>query len=341
LKGKVVSVDKRGSTVTIAHEAIPGYMEAMTMPFRLKDEWAFDKLAPGDQVTATLVVRGDRSWIEGIVFSRQEPIPEGEASPAALNEPAPGSEVPGFSLTNQDGKRIDFEQYKGRPLVVTFIYTRCPVPDYCPLMSERFAEIDKAIKKDPQLYGQARLLSVTVDPEFDTPDVLKAYGSAFTDPAFQHWEFATGARDEIKRVASYFGMQYWPEKGEIIHSLRTALVTPEGRLFKLYRGSEWKSADILADLEALRGQATADQPRPGKIAAKTYSGVGVVEEIDRQMATVQINHEDIKDFMPAMSMPFAVRDKRLLDAARPGDRVQFSIHADASGMVLVALKKRE
>jgi hypothetical protein len=111
-------------------------------------------------------------------------------------------------------------------------------------------------------------------------------------------------------------MQYWPEKGEIIHSLRTALVTPEGRLFKLYRGSEWKSADILADLEALRGQATADQPRPGKIAAKTYSGVGVVEEIDRQMATVQINHEDIKDFMPAMSMPFAVRDKRL--SMRPG-----------------------
>jgi protein SCO1/2 len=336
LKGKVVNVDKRGSTVTIAHEAIPGYMEAMTMPFKLKDEWAFDKMEAGDQVSATLVIQGDRSWLEAIVFSRQEPIAEGAAPPASVSEPRQGDRVPDFSLTNQDGKRIRFKQYRGAPLVVTFIYTRCPLPDYCPLMTERFAEIDKTILKETQKYGRPRLLSITVDPDFDTPGVLKAYGGAYTDPSFRRWEFATGTRDEIKKVAEYFGMQYWPEGDQIIHSLRTAIITPDGRLLKLYNGNEWKPAEILGDLEGLGGQARAPSA-----ADKIYKGLGVVEAIDEQMATVQINHEDIKDFMPAMSMPFAVRDRSLLGAARPGDRVEFSIKADPSGMVLVAIKKRE
>ncbi|HWP43451.1 MAG TPA: copper-binding protein [Blastocatellia bacterium] len=331
LKGKVVHVDKRGSTVTIAHEEIPGYMEAMTMPFRLKDEWAFDSLAAGDQVTATLVVQGDRSWIEGIVFSRQEPMPEGAAPAASANESRVGDEVPDFSLVNQDGKRISFKRYRGRPLVVTFIYTRCPLPDYCPLMTERFAEIDKAVRGAPQLYGQAHLLSISVDPEFDTPEVMKAYGAAFTGSAFEDWEFATGTPEQVKSVAEYFGMQYWTEGDQIIHSLRTAVIAPEGKLFKLYHGNEWKAADILADLESLRGKG----------ADKVYDGVGVVESVNERMATVQINHEDIKDLMPAMSMPFAVRDRALLSAARPGDRVRFSIMAGASGMVLVAIEKRD
>jgi protein SCO1/2 len=332
----VVNIDKRGSTVTIAHEAIPGYMEAMTMPFKLKDEWAFDKMEAGDQVSATLVVRGDRSWLEAIVFSRQEPVPAGASPPTSASEPPPGDRLPDFSLTNQDGKPIRFKQYRGRPLVVTFIYTRCPLPDYCPLMTERFAEIDKAIQKEGRIYGRPRLLSITVDPDFDTPGVLKAYGAAFTDPSFQRWEFATGTRDEIKKIAGYFGMQYWPEGDQIIHSLRTAVVTPGGKLLKLYHGNEWQPADILGDLESLGNQA-----RASSAPEKVYKGLGVVESIDEQMATVQINHEDIKDLMPAMSMPFAVRDKSLLSAARPGDRVEFSIKADSSGMVLVAIKKRE
>ncbi|HSE97432.1 MAG TPA: SCO family protein, partial [Blastocatellia bacterium] len=254
LKGKVVNVDKRGSTVTIAHEEIPGYMDAMTMPFRLKDEWAFDKLAPGDQMSGTLVVQGDRSWIEGIVFSRQEPAPEGESGSAASNEPRPGDEPPDFSLTNQDGKRIRFSQYRGQPLVITFIYTRCPLPDYCPLMTERFADIDRAVRQKPQTYGEPRLLSITVDPDFDTPSVLKSYGAAYTGSSFDKWEFATGTRDEIKKVAEYFGMQYWPEGDQIIHSLRTAVLTSDGKLLKLYHGNEWKPADILGDLESMRSQ---------------------------------------------------------------------------------------
>jgi protein SCO1/2 len=255
LKGKVVNVDKRGSTVTIAHEDIPGLMEGMTMPFKLKDEWAFDQLAPGDQVSATLVIQGDRSWLEGIVFSRQEPIPESAAYTSAAGEPRTGDEVLDFSLTNQDGKPIRLKQYKGRPLVITFIYTRCPLPDYCPMMMRRFTEINEALRDKPQMYGKARLLAISVDPDFDTPGVIKAYGAAFAGQAFEDWEFATGSPDEIKKVAEFFGMQYWTEGDQIIHSLRTAVISAEGRLFRLYPGNEWKAADILSDLESLTGQA--------------------------------------------------------------------------------------
>lgn len=263
-KGKVISVDKQHRQATISHEDIKGYMEGMTMPFTIKDQWAMDVLAPGDRLTATLVVKGPSSWLENPVITKETPNETTTAS-GAKNEPEPklGDEVPDFTLVNQDGKRIRMHQYRGQALLVTFIYTRCPLPDYCPLMSSNFAEIEKMLRQDPTRYGKAHLLSISVDPEYDTPQVLRDYGARYTgassNEAFQHWEFATGTAQQVKAAAQFFGLSYWTEKDQIIHSLSTAIIGPDGKVFKFYRGNEWKPVQVLRDLENLNKPATAHQ----------------------------------------------------------------------------------
>jgi protein SCO1/2 len=208
-------------------------------------------MAAGDRVQATLVVSGDRTWLEGIVFVRESPDP---ATPSTRNtvEPAPGDEVPDFRLINQDGKQIRLGQYRGRALVLTFIYTRCPLPDYCPLITRRFSELMAGLNDNPQLGEKTHLLSVTVDPEYDKPAVLRDYGRASAGlEDFNRWEFASGSADEVRKVATFFGMQYWQEGGQIIHSLRTAVIGPDGRLVALYRGSDWKADEVINTLQSL------------------------------------------------------------------------------------------
>ncbi|MGA2984838.1 MAG: SCO family protein [Terriglobia bacterium] len=253
LRGKVVGVDKNQGTVTVAHQAVQGYMGAMTMSFSLKDKWAFKVLKPGQSVSATLVIEGDRSWLEGIVMT-EEGKPEGNslAPPEAGGTPL-GKEVPDFALINQDGKRIHLHQYHGKALLLTFIYTRCPLPDYCPLMSKNFAQIWEQVRSDPKFSASTHLLSISIDPAYDKPAVLRAYGLDCTgNPRpFDDWEFASGTPEQVRKVAEFFGLKYWAEGGQIVHALATGLVNPDGKVVKIYRGNEWRPADVLADLRSL------------------------------------------------------------------------------------------
>jgi len=256
VRGKVVAVDKRGGTVTLAHEAIQGYMGAMTMGFVLKDQWAFDVLKEGQSVRATLVVQGENAWLEGIVVT-EEPTPASAslASPEALPPPPLGAEVPDFQLINQDGKRIHLHQYRGKALLLTFIYTRCPLPNYCPLMSRNFAKILDELRRDPSLAASTHLLSVSIDPEYDTPAILRSYGLEWAGKSpgdlFKQWEFASGAPEQVRKVAGFFGASYWTDRGQIVHLLVTALVGPDGKVRKLYPGNQWQPADVLSDLRSL------------------------------------------------------------------------------------------
>jgi protein SCO1/2 len=237
---------------TITHEDIPNFMVGMTMPFKIKDTWALDVLKPGDRVTATLVVDGERSWLENIVVIQGSSDP---TSAPAANEPKAGDEVPDFTLVNQDAKKIRMKNYRGQALLLTFIYTRCPLPDYCPLMTDRFSEIDKAVKEDAASYPRTHLLSISVDTEYDRPKVLREYGAAAQAKdakGFERWEFAVGTAEEVKKIATYFGMQYWKDGDQIVHSLRTALINQDGKLVKLYRGNEWKASEVLNDLKGLK-----------------------------------------------------------------------------------------
>ena len=227
-------------------------MDSMAMPFTLKGKWTFDEMAVGDRVQGTLVVSGDRTWLEDVVFVSESADSSAAPSSKGAVEPRPGDDVPDFTLTNQDGKRIHLGQYRGRALVLTFIYTRCPLPDYCPLITRRFSEVLSLLKDDPALAAKTHLLSVSVDPDYDKPAVLREYGRASAGlDGFDGWEFASGGTDEVKKVATFFGMQYWQDDGQIIHSLRTAVIGPEGKLASLYRGSDWKAEAVISDLQSL------------------------------------------------------------------------------------------
>ena len=332
LKGKVIQVDKKGLTVTVAHEPIPGYMEAMTMPFKLKDERLLGDIAEGDRLQATLVVAGLRSWLEDVVVMRETVDPSNLGKADSWVEPKPGDEVPDFTLVNQNGKRFSLHQYRGRILVLTFIYTRCPLPDYCPLMTDNFAEIQRAFKSESQGYPGTHLLSITLDPEYDSPKVLSEYATAHSAD-FAHWDFATGTKDQVKQVATYFGMQYWRDGDQVVHSLRTAIVGADGRFVKLFRGNEWKPDEIARELHNLKAP---DE----NTSTDLHRGVGVVESFDRASATVQIDHEGIPDVMPAMNMPYAVKDKSLLDSIAPGDKVDFWLESTPAGLIVVKITKR-
>jgi protein SCO1 len=165
---------------------------------------------------------------------------------------------------NQDGKRIGLRQYHGRAVLLTFIYTRCPLPDYCPLMTHNFAEIDKALAKNPQLYADTHLLSISFDPKFDTPPVLRNYARSYVQDkgaqTFQHWEFAALPAAETKDVTKYFNIFLSEQDGQITHSMCTAIISPAGTLYRFYSGSDWKPDEVLADLATLlppAGQAPA------------------------------------------------------------------------------------
>src|SRR5216684_3629721 len=257
LKGKVVAVNKSERTATIAHEDIKGYMPAMTMPFKIKNDADLEMLKPGDQVTGALVVDDVESWVE-ITAIVEGPVTDLQTVDVP-GEPRPGTDVPDFGLVNQDGKRIHLAQYRGQALALTFIYTRCPMPHQCTLMSNNFAAIDQELQKQPDVYAKTHLLTISFDPEYDSPKVLRSYGAShsgrYADETFQHWEFATGSADEVKGVAQFFGLRYFHDtesgQDQVIHSLRTAVIGPDGKLFKLYRGNEWKPAEIVGDLREL------------------------------------------------------------------------------------------
>lgn len=257
LTGKVIAINKTEKTATINHDAIPGYMESMTMDFTVKNQSDLDKMKPGDRITGDLVVTDTASWIEITAITQGG----SELTPTTIvpGEPKPGDEVPDFTLVNQDGKPIRLSQYRGKALALTFIYTRCPDPTQCSLMSSNFAAIDKELAREPAVTETTHLLSITFDPEYDTPKVLRSYGASHTgrysDEPFKHWEFATGTAEQVKSIAEYFGVRSFKDsstgKEELIHSLRTAVIDRHRKLVKLYRGNEWKPTDLAADLKSL------------------------------------------------------------------------------------------
>jgi protein SCO1/2 len=247
LKGKVISVDKEHRQVTIAHEDIKGFMDAMTMPFNVKEDWALEALAPGQAVEAILVVQADRSWIEGIRISKtvstSDPV-------NTILPPQRGDEIPNFELLNQDNRRIKLSQYRGRPLLLTFVYTRCPLPEFCPRTSKNFSEIYREVQSSLPAAKKPHLLTISFDTDYDTPAVLRDYARRYMNPvSFENWEFATGTIEEIRKITTYFGLVYRKESDQIVHSMVTALIGPDGKLMHLYLRNEWTPKDVLADLQ--------------------------------------------------------------------------------------------
>jgi len=260
LRGKVVSTDAAKGEVTLNHEAIAGFMEAMTMPYRLKDPSILSELHPGDTLTADVLVSQDPDadvLLDHIVVVAQA---RPDYKPAlTYHVPAPGDAVPDFKLRNQDGRPIHLAQFKGQALLVTFIYTRCPMPNFCPWVTKNFAVLDKAIAADKALSAKTHLVSVSFDPEHDTPERLKAYGATYmgsdAKTAFAHWDFAVPEKPVLLEMAKFFDLGMTSEADTTItHTLSTTLIGPDGKVIKFYPGNEWTVDQVLADVKQAAGK---------------------------------------------------------------------------------------
>jgi len=259
-KGRVVSIDTQAQTALIDADAIPGFMEAMAMSYKVQPPSALGQITANDTISADVVVvrSGDGVsdyWLENIKVTGHGKEPPAKSA-SAVHLPAAGESVPDFAFTNQDGKRISVAQYHGKTLVVTFIYTRCPFPDFCPRMSSNFAEIYKQFDVNPAL-ARTQLLSVTFDPEHDTPKVLRdyAFSVAHTRDAalFHRWQFAAPKPADLPKIADFFALTVKPEGGMITHNLSTAVIGPDGKIVKWYHGSDWQVSDLIKDA----GEASA------------------------------------------------------------------------------------
>lgn len=257
IRGIVVRVDQQNGQVMLQHDAIPGLMEAMTMPYPVTDRSALSELHPGDKIMATVLADPSPQGPTNLRLSEIVVIAQAKPDYAAAVQyhvPSPGDEVPNFALLNQSDKKIDLKQYRGKVVLMTFIYTRCPLADYCPRMSHNFAQINQQLAADPKLYKDTHLLSVSFDPAYDTPKVLKSYGGAYTGnyskETFDHWEFAAPSEKDLPKMEQFFDVGVTPgEKGTLQHSLATVLIGKDGKVIAFYPTNDWSADTVLEQVK--------------------------------------------------------------------------------------------
>jgi protein SCO1 len=250
--GRVVSIDSQAQSALIDGDAVPGFMDGMAMTYKVKPAATLSHLNPGDSISAEVVSEPEdengRSdyWLENVrVTARSSSSAAGTSS---LHMPVPREQVPDFSFVNQDGKSISVGQYRGKVLLVTFIYTRCPFPDFCPRMSANFAKIYEQFAIDRAL-ANVQLLSISFDPDHDGPKVLRDYGFsvAHTHDAalFRRWNFAVPRQADLPKIADFFALTVKPEGGLITHNLSTAMIGPDGKIVEWYHGGDWQISDLM------------------------------------------------------------------------------------------------
>jgi protein SCO1/2 len=258
LQGQVLALEPQRKSVTVKHEEIKGFMPAMTMPYDVQDAKTLDGLAAGDLINATLVVYSNGAYLTGIKKVGEAPLEKAPPEPPAPSASSgfellkPGEAVPDAPFVDQDGRKRRFADFKGSPLAVTFIYTKCPLPTFCPLMDRHFATIQKKLAGDPSL-ARVHLVTISFDPATDTPPVLKAHAKTL-DADLRRWTFLTGDRDEIDRFAARFGVSVsraLNDPRDITHNLRTAIVDRHGKLVKVYTGNEWTPDQVVEDLKTV------------------------------------------------------------------------------------------
>ena len=253
VKGLIEEVKVERQHVRIQHEEIPNYMAAMSMIFDVRDTNELTGLTPGDYVSFRLIVLKDDAWIDRVRKLSNAPPTALKTRPLyrEVREVEPlkiGDLVPDYRFTNQLGQPVLFSQFKGQALGVTFVFTRCPLPTFCPRMSGNFVDVSKALKALPNAPTNWHLFSISIDPEFDTPRVMTAYAKQFkADPA--RWSFLSSTLVDTTALGEQVGLEFWrPEPSEeanISHNVRTLVIDPQGRLQKVIEGNEWKPEELV------------------------------------------------------------------------------------------------
>jgi len=256
LRGQVLEKNPASSEITVKHEEIPDFMAAMTMPYEVKDAGALREVQPGDLIEADVVTANNQKeyWLENVRIT--DTSGRVSAKAGTVHHLDIGERVPEFPLTNQDGKTFHLADFRGKAVLVSFIYTRCPMPNFCPRLSSQFAKIREDLSKIPDDYGKIHLLSISFDPKYDTSAVLRKYGLAYldNDPAgFSHWEFAFTDPGNLRRLADAFGLEYFDEGDSISHTMVIVLIAPDGTIAR-YWGTRWTTQELE---DALRQQAQA------------------------------------------------------------------------------------
>ncbi len=257
VRGQILGVDAERREVLVDHEDIPNFMPAMVMPYKVSDASLLEGKRPGDLITATLVVAEVDAYLSSITTTGHAPVKNPGAGPAITDADLlkAGDAIPDVALTDETGAARPLSSFRGHRLALTFIYTRCPLPDFCPLMDKHFARIQQEIQRSPDL-ADVRLVSITLDPEFDTSPVLQAHGKAAgAVPAT--WTFLTGNRDDVLALAKRFGIITEPGESAavVVHNLRTGVIDAEGRVAAVHSGNMWTPAELVADLKKIPAPA--------------------------------------------------------------------------------------
>jgi len=250
LQGQVIRTSPSSGEVMVDHGDIPGFMPAMTMAYKVKNAAVLQELQPGDKIAAEVVVSKDGNdyWLEDVRITDESR--RGKVKPVESHMLMAGEKVPDVPLVNQDGQTIRLKDFSGKAVLVTFIYTRCPVPTFCPRLSSQFARIHNELKTTPDDYSKTQLLTISFDPKYDTPAVLRKYGLAYLEgdaSGFSQWDFASTKEADMRRLAQAFGLDYQEQDNQISHTMNIALIAPDGTLVKSW-STEWTSDELLKTL---------------------------------------------------------------------------------------------
>ena len=251
VRGVVREARPAKSQLVVKHEEIPGYMDAMTMPFQVRDPKILETVKPGDAITFQLHVTDKDHWIDGLKIvaagAGDKEAPRPKATDIAPFKP--GDPLPALTFTDERGQPLKLEEYRGKALAITFIYTRCPLPNFCPLLSEKFRTVQETLLADPAAPKNWQLLSVTIDPEHDTAEVLQRYAKTQRADA-AHWKFATGELRDITVLGLRSGLEFWEGGSEITHNLRTVVFDAQGRMRKVFSENTWTAKELADELRA-------------------------------------------------------------------------------------------
>ena len=254
ISGKVLGKSILTQEITLDGSDVPGFMAAMTMAYKLPDVAALEEIQPGDRISAQIAIdpaNPSHFWLESVVITA-EVLRNAPSVHLTPHELLTGEAVPDVDMVDQDNRTFHLRDDKGKAVLITFIYTRCPMPDFCPRISSNFSHIHDALKQNPSLYGHTQLVSITLDPIYDTPAVMRKYGLAYLDGSvddLRSWTFASTSTGDLQALASAFGLEYFADGNQINHSMSTVLLSKDGRVAQVWKGNDWRWEDILTATE--------------------------------------------------------------------------------------------
>jgi protein SCO1/2 len=252
LQGQVVLKDTATNQITVNHGDIPGFMSAMTMPYTVKDPAVLQAIEPGDKVSAEVVAGKDPTeyWLENVRVTDSSARTQFRST-IAPRMLVPGEHVPDVPMVNQDGKTIHLSDFAGKAVLVTFLYTRCPSPAFCPRLTSQFVRIQQELKKSPADYSNTHLITISFDPKYDRPPVMRKYGLAYLDgdaSGFSHWDFTSTSEMDLGRLAQAFGLQYEQQDNRIAHNMSIVLIAPDGTVANFW-STTWTTPELLEALQ--------------------------------------------------------------------------------------------